>query len=276
METNTQNLHNSSQPQLYQRPLIFVSNDDGINANGVHCLIDRLIQFGDVVAVCPDSPRSAQSMALTVNSPLRITQVDDYKGAKMYKVNGTPVDCLKLSMYNILPRIPDLVISGINHGSNASINVLYSGTMGVAFEGCAFGIPSIGFSLTDHSPDANFAPCYPFIDTIVKGVLDHNLPKGVCLNVNIPDSATPPKEMRITKSCKGNWTDEYREYIDPHGGKFYWLTGRFENEEPDNEDTDEWCLSHGIVSVVPVMLDRTYPMEEQLGWLKELRINEPK
>ncbi len=252
-----------------KKPLIFVSNDDGIFANGVHCLIDRLLQFGDVVAVCPDSPRSAQSMALTVNSPLRVTQVDDYHGAKMYKVNGTPVDCVKLSMHNVLPRIPDLAVSGINHGSNASINVLYSGTMGVAFEGCAFGIPSIGFSLTDHSPAADFEPCYPFIDAIVKGVLEHGLPEGVCLNVNIPNSATPPTEMRLTKSCKGNWTDEYREYIDPQGGKFYWLTGKFENEEPDNEDTDEWCLSHGIVSVVPVMLDRTYPSESKLGWLKE-------
>ncbi len=186
-----------------KKPLIFVSNDDGIFANGVHCLIDRLLQFGDVVAVCPDSPRSAQSMALTVNSPLRVTQVDDYHGAKMYKVNGTPVDCVKLSMHNVLPRIPDLVVSGINHGSNASINVLYSGTMGVAFEGCAFGIPSIGFSLTDHSPAADFEPCYPFIDAIVKGVLEHGLPEGVCLNVNIPNSATPPTEMRLTTTSAG-------------------------------------------------------------------------
>lgn len=256
-----------------RRPLILVSNDDGIHARGVHSLIDRLIPFGDVVAVCPDAPRSAQSMALTVNSPLRVSRLDDYKGAKMYKINGTPVDCVKISMHTILDRIPDLVVSGINHGSNASINVLYSGTMGVAFEGCAFGIPSIGFSLTDYSPDADFSPCFPFIDALVEGVLKNGLPAGVCLNVNIPDSTPLPSEMRLTRACKGNWTDEYREYVDPNGGKFYWLTGKFVNEEPDNEDTDEWCLSHGIVSVVPVMLDRTAPLSDNLEWIASLKLS---
>ncbi|MDE6794273.1 MAG: 5'/3'-nucleotidase SurE [Muribaculaceae bacterium] len=249
------------------KPLILVSNDDGIDAKGVHALVDRLIQFGDVVVVCPDSPRSGQSMALTVNSPLRIARVEDYRGAKMYKTNGTPVDCVKLAMHNVLDRLPSLVVAGINHGSNASINVVYSGTMGAAFEGCAYGLPAIGFSLTDHSPNADFEPCFPFIDAIVKGVLERGLPKGVCLNVNIPNSAVPPTEMRLTKSCKGNWTDEYKEYIDPNGGKFYWLTGKFVSEEPDNPDTDEWCLAHGIVSVVPVMLDRTAPEGRDFSWL---------
>ncbi len=249
------------------KPLILVSNDDGIDARGVHVLVDRLVNFGEVVVVCPDSPRSAQSMALTVNSPLRITPVADYNGAKMYKINGTPVDCVKLAMHNVLDRRPDLVVAGINHGSNASINVLYSGTMGAAMEGCAFGIPSIGFSLTDHSPDADFEPCLPFVDAIVAGVLEKGLPSGVCLNVNIPNSKVAPTEMRLTKSCKGNWTDEYKQYVDPNGHKFYWLTGKFENEEPDNPDTDEWCLSHGIVSVVPVMLDRTASEPDGMGWI---------
>lgn len=251
----------------HSKPLILVSNDDGIDAKGVHALVDRLIKFGDVVVVCPDAPRSGQSMALTVNSPLRVTRVEDYKGAKMYKTNGTPVDCVKLAMHNVLDRLPSLVVAGINHGSNASINVVYSGTMGATFEGCAYGLPAIGFSLTDHSPNADFEPCFPFIDAIVKGVLERGLPKGVCLNVNIPNSVVPPTEMRLTKSCKGNWTDEYKEYIDPNGGKFYWLTGKFVNDEPDNPDTDEWCLSHGIVSVVPVMLDRTAPEEDDFRWL---------
>lgn len=253
-------------------PLILVSNDDGIDARGVHILTDRLVKFGEVVVVCPDSPRSAQSMALTVNAPLRINPLPDYNGARMYKTNGTPVDCIKLAMHNVLDRKPDLVVAGINHGSNASINVLYSGTMGAAFEGCAFGIPSIGFSLTDHSPDADFGPCIPFVDAIVAGVLDHGLPKGICLNVNIPDSKIPPTEMRLTKACKGNWTDEYQQYIDPNGKKFYWLTGKFDNEEPDNPDTDEWCLSHGIVSVVPVMLDRTAPDFHGMEWLNHIQI----
>lgn len=253
------------------RPLILVSNDDGIEARGVHALVDRLVKFGDVVVVCPDSPRSGQSMALTVNSPLRVTRVEDYNGARMYKTNGTPVDCIKLAMHNVLDRTPDLVVAGINHGSNASINVIYSGTMGATFEGCAYGIPSIGFSLTDHSPDADFGPCLPFVDALVSGVLAHGLPKGVCLNVNVPDSEKAPAEMRLTKGCKGNWTDEYEEYTDPHGRKFYWLTGKFKNEEPDNPDTDEWCLSHGIVSVVPVMLDRTAPETTGMEWIKNVQ-----
>ena len=184
------------------RPLILVSNDDSIEANGVHALIDVLVNFGDVVAVCPAHPQSGQSMALTVATPLRITRVEDYKDAKMYKVNGTPVDCIKLAMHTVLDRKPDLVVSGINHGSNASINVIYSGTMGAAFEGCAFGIPAIGFSLTDHSPNADFTPCLPFIHKIVKSVLDNGLPQGVALNVNIPNSIPHPTEMRVTKDAR--------------------------------------------------------------------------
>ncbi len=252
---------------------ILVSNDDGIDARGVYCLIDRLLKYGDVVCVCPDSPRSAQSMALTVASPLRIDRVDDYHGAKMYKVNGTPVDCIKLAMHTILDHVPDIVVSGINHGSNASINVNYSGTMGVAFEGCTFGIPSVGFSLTDHSADADFTPCLPFVDAIVEGMIRHGLPEGVCLNVNIPATTRPVTEMRLTRAARGNWSDEYREYTDPHGKKFYWLTGTFTNFEPENEDTDEWCLAHDIVSVVPQTLDRTAPVTSGIEWLRELSVN---
>ena len=240
---------------MEKRPLILVSNDDGIEAIGVHELVDCLLKFGDVVCVCPDGPRSGQSMAISVNTPLRIERLDDWHGAEMYKVNGTPVDCIKISMHTILGRRPDLVVSGINHGSNAAINVVYSGTMGAAFEGCACGVPSIGFSLT------TFSGCLPFVDKIVGSVLKNGLPEGVCLNVNIPASNPAPTEMRITKACKGRWTDEYQEYTDPNGRKFYWLTGKFKNEEPDNEDTDEWCLTHGIVSVVATALDRTDPCD---------------
>ena len=141
------------------RPLILVSNDDSYTAKGVHVLIDRLVKFGDVVAVCPQYPHSGQSMAISINSPLRILEQPDYNGARMFAVNGTPVDCVKLSMHHILGRRPDLVVAGINHGSNAAVNVLYSGTMGAAMEGAVFGIPSIGFSLTDHDPEADFSPC---------------------------------------------------------------------------------------------------------------------
>lgn len=239
------------------RPLILVSNDDGIDAPGVHTLIDVLVEFGDVVTVCPETHMSGQSMALTCNSPLRITRLENYEGALMYKVNGTPVDCVKLAMYTVLDRKPDLVVSGINHGSNAAVNVVYSGTMGAAMEGCAIGIPSVGFSLTSHSYDADMKASIPFIRKIISGILRDGLPAGICLNVNIPDCVNGPSGMRLTKACKGYWSDEYREYTDPNGKKFYWLTGKFVNVEPDNEDTDEWCLAHGIVSVVPVALDRT-------------------
>lgn len=247
------------------RPLILVTNDDGIHAHGVHRLIDYLSELGEVVCVCPDGPRSGQSMAITVNDALRITRVEDYNGAKMYKTNGTPVDCVKLAMYEVLERRPDIVVAGINHGSNAAINVVYSGTMGGAFEGCAFGIPSIGFSLTDHDPNADFTHCRWVVEQVTESVIKHGLPEGVCLNVNIPNSAVPPTEMRLVRACKGNWSDEYTRYEDPSGRPFYWLTGQFVNAEPESTDTDEWCLSNGIVSVVPVALDRTVDLSAHEG-----------
>lgn len=256
---------------MNDRPLILVSNDDGYEALGVHELIKFLRPFGEVVAVCPDGPRSGQSMAISVNEPLRATRMTDYEGAQVWKVNGTPVDCVKMSMHVVLGgRRPDLVVAGINHGSNAAINVVYSGTMGAVFEGCAFKIPSIGFSLTSHHPDADFSGCRQFVERIVRDTLANGLPEGVCLNVNIPDSSVPPTEMRVVRACKGNWTDEYKEYTDPNGHKFYWLTGKFKNEEPESTDTDEWCLSHGIVSVVATLLDRTLPEDSAPSWLRTL------
>lgn len=239
---------------------ILVSNDDGYQANGVHRLCEWLKAFGEVIAVCPDGPRSGQSMAITVNEPLRLTPVPSEDGIEWYKVNGTPVDCVKLAMHTLFKNEkPGLVVAGINHGSNAAINVVYSGTMGATFEGCAQEIPSIGFSLTDHSADANFEPCKPFVEKIVKKVIEHSLPSGVCLNVNIPTTDRELSGMKIVRGARGHWSDEYERFTDPHGRDFYWLTGRFVNEEPDAEDTDEWCLAHGIVSIVPTLLDRTAP-----------------
>lgn len=232
--------------------LILVSNDDSYVAKGVHELIDRLVPFGEVVAVCPAHPQSGQSMALTVNGPIRITRHPDYNGAKIYSATGTPVDCIKIAMHHILDRKPDLVVAGINHGSNASVNELYSGTMGAAKEGMTFGIPSIGFSLTDHSHDADFTPCHEVVDLLVADVLKHGLPEGICLNVNIPNIDHTPREIRVCRPCKGRWDDEYKEYEDPYGGKFYWLQGSFTNLEPEKTDTDEWALKHDFVSVVPV------------------------
>lgn len=252
------------------KPLILVSNDDGISAKGVHELIRTLRHIGEVVCICPESPQSGMSMALTINMPLRVKKLEDYYGAAMYKVNGTPVDCIKIGVDNLLPRKPDIVVSGINHGSNAAINVVYSGTMGAAFEGCAYGIPSIGFSLTSHDEDADFSPCMPVIDKLVRLVLDNKLPQGVCLNVNMPAHIKEFKEMRVVRGCQGKWNDRYEEYKDPAGHPFYFLAGTFENGEPQNEDTDEWCLDHGIVSIVPVKLDPTYFQPAEFKWIPSI------
>lgn len=252
-----------------KRPLILVSNDDSYTARGVHALIDRLVLLGDVVAVCPLHPQSGQSMAITVNSPLRINRLPDYNGAKMYNVSGSPVDCVKLAMHYILDRRPDLVATGINHGSNSAINVLYSGTMGAAMEGAAFGIPSIGFSLTDHSADADFSPCLRAIDVLAAATLQHGLPEDIALNVNVPDIHHSPAEMRLCVPCRGMWNDEYKEYRDPAGHPFYMLTGKYVNLEPENERTDEWALSHGMISVVPVAIERSLDIRHNVEWLPE-------
>lgn len=251
------------------RPLILISNDDSFTAPGVHVLIDRLVKLGDVVAVCPRTPQSGMSMAITVNEPLRITRLPDYNGAEMYHVSGTPVDCVKLSMHHILKRRPDLVVSGINHGSNSAVNVLYSGTMGAAMEGAVFGIPSIGFSLTDHSMDADFTPCLDAIDLLCSEALAKGMPLDVALNVNIPNINRRPSEMRLCQPCRGMWNDEYKEYADPSGKKFYWLSGQYINLEPDNHYTDEWALAHDIISVVPVSIGREKSMGAKVDWLDD-------
>lgn len=250
---------------------ILVTNDDGYQAKGVAALMRFLKPYGDVVAVCPDGPRSAQSMALTFIHPLRIFEVaSPVEGTRMYKTTGTPVDCVKLARHVLFhDKLPDLVVSGINHGSNSAINVIYSGTMGASFEGCALGVPSIGFSLTSHNPDADFEGCRKFVDMLVPELLKHGLPEGVCLNVNIPDVSPYPTELRLTRQAKGGWTEEYREYTDPQGLPFYMVTGEFHNEEPDARDTDEWCLAHGIASVTPQLLDRTAPVAPE--WLKQYK-----
>lgn len=250
------------------RPLILISNDDGYGAKGIEQLMEFVAPFGDIITVCPENQHSGQSMAITVDQPLRIRQRPDYKTAKIYTVNGTPVDCVKISLLQLLDRKPSIILAGINHGSNASVNVNYSGTMGAVSEGCVFSIPSIGFSLTDHNPDADFLPAKQFIQTITQHTLQNGLPDGVCLNVNIPHIPSP-KGIKIVRDCKGRWSDEYQQYIDPAGHKFYMLAGNFINEEPHATDTDLYALSQGYVSVVPTIIDRTARNIPQ--WLKNLQ-----
>lgn len=265
---------NSSQDiKSKSRPLILVSNDDGYRARGVHELTRMLQEVADVVAVCPEGPQSGKSMAITVNEPLRLTELNDYAesepGVKWYHVNGTPTDCVKIAMHTILrDKKPDLVCTGINHGSNAAINVIYSGTMGAAFEGCAFGLPSVGFSLCDHSASADFKPMMPYIKKVVKALLREGLPSGICLNFNAPKGEV--KGMRLTRSCRGHWSDEYKSYTDPAGRTFYMLSGCFINDEPESEDTDDSWLARGYASLVPVMLDPTSPAADLPQAIREL------
>lgn len=238
------------------KPLIFITNDDGIEAKGLRQLVEYLSPLGDIVAVAPDGPRSGQSAAITAGFPLRVSESTGIPGCKAYKTNGTPVDCVKLSMNNILDRRPDLLVSGINHGSNSGVSVIYSGTMGAVFEGVIQGIPSVGFSLCDHARNADFSICRPLIVSLCQTILEKGLPQGVGLNVNFP-AVKELKGAHVCRAARGLWTEEYDRRIDPYGRPYYWLTGTFHNDEPESTDTDEYFLAHDMASIVPVSIDRT-------------------
>ncbi len=237
------------------RPLILITNDDSIEAKGLRHLVDCVSDMADIYVVAPHHPQSGQSSAFTVNAPLHIIERPDYNGAVMRSVTGTPVDCVKLSMHHILPRRPDLLLSGINHGSNAGNSIIYSGTMGAAFEGCMQGIPSVGYSLLHHSLKADFTECTPHIIDITRRVLQKGLPQGVCLNVNFP-AKVKIEGVKVVRAARSYWTEEYQEYLDPHGKPFFWLTGRIINEEPDNPDTDLYWLGRNYATVVPARADQ--------------------
>ena len=239
------------------RPLILITNDDSINAPGVRYLAECVRTMGDVIVVAPAHPQSGQSSALTVGAPLRIKELpSDMDGVRMFSVTGTPVDCIKLALNAIVPRKPDVVFSGINHGSNSGVNVLYSGTMGAVLEGCLEGIPSVGFSLLHHSMKADFSLCTAFVANIAAEVIASGLPEGICLNVNIP-AKVMPEGIKVCRAARGYWTDDFARYLDPQGNPFYWLSGRFINLEPEATDTDEYWLSCRYISVVPVSTDMT-------------------
>ena len=242
-----------------EKPLILVVNDDGITAPGIRNLIKIMLDFGDVIVVAPDSPQSGKGHAITIEDTIRCDKVIIEKGAQIeYSCSGTPVDCVKLAVNKILDRKPDLCVSGINHGSNSSINVIYSGTMSAAVEGALEGIPSIGFSILDYAHNANFKESIPYIKKITKQVLKHGLDNGVCLNVNIPKSIKGKKikGLKVCRQANANWEEEFEERIDPKGKTYYWLTGKFVNYDKGS-DTDEWALANHFVSVVPVQFDIT-------------------
>jgi 5'-nucleotidase len=239
-------------------PLILITNDDGITAPGIAATVEVMKKLGKVVVVAPDSPQSGMGHAITINKPLRLVKNDQFgDDVESYQCSGTPADCVKLAVDKVMHRKPDLLVSGVNHGSNSSINVIYSGTMSAAVEGGIEGINAIGFSLLDFSWDADFEASKVFIEKIASNVLQHGLPSDTLLNVNIPKGAMSSiKGIKICRQAKAKWVEEFDQREDPYGRKYFWLTGKFSNMDK-GEDTDEWALAHHYVSVVPVQFDLT-------------------
>jgi 5'-nucleotidase len=239
------------------KPLILVTNDDGINAPGIRTLISVMKDVGDIIVVAPDSPQSGMGHAITINSTLHSSRITPKDSEVIeYSCSGTPADCVKLAINELMPRKPDLCVSGINHGSNSSINVIYSGTMSAAIEAGIEGVPAIGFSLLDYRWDANFSESKDFIK------------KGVVLNVNIPSvEKSKIKGVKVCRQANASWVEEFDKRKNPLGQEYYWLTGKFINKD-NGEDTDEWALNQNYISIVPVEFDLTahHAIQELNEW----------
>ncbi|WP_162126479.1 5'/3'-nucleotidase SurE [Flavobacterium phycosphaerae] len=243
---------------MISKPVILVTNDDGINAPGIRALISVMAEIGEVIVVAPDSPQSAMGHAITINSTLYLNKVSA-KNAEVteYSCSGTPVDCVKLAVNEILKKKPDLCVSGVNHGSNSSINVIYSGTMSAAVEAGIEGIPAIGFSLLDYDWNADFESIKPFIKKIALEVLAKKMTEGTVLNVNFPKlKENEIKGIKICRQAKAIWMEKFDKRQTPYGKDYYWLSGEFVNLDK-GEDTDEWALANGYISIVPVQFDLT-------------------
>ncbi|MEL6918846.1 MAG: 5'/3'-nucleotidase SurE [Bacteroidota bacterium] len=252
-----------------QKPLILITNDDGITAPGLRSLVRFMKEIGDVVVVAPDSPQSGMGHAITIDNTLysKRLKMDDGQDYE-YSCSGTPADCVKLALQELLDRKPDICVSGINHGSNSSINVIYSGTMSAAIEAGIEGIPAIGFSLCDYSWSANFEPAKKAITKIVMEALEKGIPQGVVLNVNIPKLEEKQiKGVKICRQAKANWKEKFDKRTSPNGKDYYWLTGEFELLDK-GEDTDEWALANDYISVVPTQFDLTahHAMQHINNW----------
>jgi 5'-nucleotidase len=243
---------------MKKKPLILVTNDDGISAAGIRALIAVMTTLGDVVVVAPDKQQSAMGHAITINNVLNLNKISaDNADFIEYSCSGTPADCVKLGVNEVLDRRPDLVVSGINHGSNSAINVIYSGTMSAAIEAGIEGIPAIGFSFLDYDWNADFSETLTFVEKICKQVLENGLPKGVVLNVNIPKLiAKDIKGIKICRQANAFWVEKFDKRTNPFGKEYYWLSGSFENHD-NGTDTDEWALANGYISIVPVQFDLT-------------------
>lgn len=254
---------------MNKKPLILVTNDDGISAPGIRALIDVMKKIGDVVVVAPDSPQSATGHAITINNTLFINEINiDDDVTREYSCSGTPVDSVKFAVHEIMERKPDLCVSGINHGSNSSINVIYSGTMSAAVEAGLEGIPAIGFSLCDYEWNADFEPAKPYIEKIAREALKNGMPDGVVLNVNIPKLGEHEiKGIKVCRQARATWEEQFDKRTNPQGKEYYWLTGHFVNRDT-GDDTDEMALSEGYISIVPVEFDLTayYALKAVNSW----------
>lgn len=239
------------------KPTILITNDDGITAPGIAALIEVASQFGHVVVVAPDAPQSGMGHAITIGRPLRLNHVSLFEGIEAYQCSGTPVDCVKIAVDKVLHKRPDFCFSGINHGLNSSINIIYSGTMSAAMEASIEGIPAIGFSFDEFSFDADFALPKQVAGEMIKLITSGQIPSKALYNVNIPNiSAKKYKGLRICRQADAKWEENFVERTDPTGKKYFWLTGKFQNRDK-GKDTDVWALQHGYASVVPVQYDLT-------------------
>lgn len=246
------------------KPLILISNDDGYQSGGLQSLIEALRPLARLVVVAPDKGRSGMACACTFSVPVYKWLVADNDDVAVWGCSGTPVDCVKLAFADVLTEQPAMVIGGINHGDNSAVNAHYSGTMGVVYEGCMKGIPSVAFSLDSHDPFADFTPLVPWIQKITSYILERGLPKGTCLNVNFP--ATPTyKGLRVCRMAWGQWKNEFERRDHPRGGDYYWLTGKFELGELSDADADRVALNEGYIAVTPFRLDATdYTLKAEL------------
>lgn len=248
---------NTKKIMKIKKPLILISNDDGFQAKGINCLIDMLRDMADLLVCAPDSARSGSACAFSAVDYLRLTLRHQEEGLQIWSSNGTPVDCVKLALNQFCAdRQPDMVIGGINHGDNGSVNTHYSGTMGVTLEGCMKYIPSVAFSLCNHEENADFEPLRPYIRSITEKVLRDGLPHGVCLNVNFPVAETF-RGVKICRMAAGTWGNEVVKMRHPRGYYYFWMVGSYTNDEPDRDDTDNWALNHGYVAITPTRIDVT-------------------
>lgn len=238
-------------------PLILISNDDSYKAPGIKFLTEIARNYGDVFVVAPETPQSGKSSAITMEQPLRARLIYQDEGITVFAVNGTPVDCVKLALNELVPRLPDYILSGMNHGYNSGNCTIYSGTMGAVFEGSFYGIPSMGFSYGSHDQSLDLTQCEPFIRQGIEILINHKFEKGVCFNLNIPH-CEKILGLKAAVNARGQWVHEYEKRIDPHGRPYYWTTGTYAPAEPDNLMNDVYLLEQGYATIAPCTADQTY------------------